>query len=394
MKNLKANFLIIIFFTISCFSYGQVKEQTFEEYQKSENQNFQNYAEQETKAYEQYVKEEKEGLEKLKKEIEDFWGTGEFKTSTKKEWVEYSDDKKARSDVDFEKGVAKVEIIVDAEEASNMQATSSKLKQQIEELIQTKGKTKDYSTNMEQSKPLSEEPVLINQIENDAGEKVNANNSQDFAEEVVKKNVTKEFITGADGKRRAKISVSLNLAPDYIKTRASKYAPLVKKYAMKYNLPEELVYAVIHTESYFNPKAKSGAPAYGLMQLVPTSGARDSYLFVYKMDKILPANYLYDPEKNIELGTAYLQLLMKRHFNQVGDNNTKMLCAVASYNTGAGNLSRAYTGRTNPSAALPKINGMSYEENYGFLRYNLPYDETKDYIKKVTQRMMMYQKWK
>ena len=52
-----------------------------------------------------------------------------------------------------------------------------------------------------------------------------------------------------------------------------------------------VVFAVIHTESYYNPKARSGAPAYGLMQLVPTSGGRAAYRYVYKKDQVLPPSY-------------------------------------------------------------------------------------------------------
>lgn len=393
---MKKIFLIISIFSLvfNCFtSTAQVKEQSYEEYKKQKTQDYQQYVNEENKAYEAYVKAEKEGLKKLKKEIEDFWGTGEFKTSTKKEWVEYSEDKKVRTDVDFEKGVATVEVLVDPEELENKAKTTSEIKKQIEALIQTKGKTKDYSTEYEKPKELSDEPVLKNQIENSKGERVNNSNSNKFADEIVKKEIKKEIVNGADGKKRAKLSVNITLAPDFIKTRAAKYAPYVKKYCKVYNLPEELVYAVIHTESYFNPKAKSAAPAYGLMQLVPKSGARDAYNFVYGKDKFLTSNYLYKPEENIQLGTAYLSLLMKRNFKNVKDVNTRILCAIASYNTGAGNLSRAYTGGTNPSAALPKINSMSYEENYGYLRYNLPYQETRDYIKKVSQRMAMYKKW-
>jgi membrane-bound lytic murein transglycosylase C len=238
-------------------------------------------------------------------------------------------------------------------------------------------------------------PVLDGQLNTIDGSTVNADNADSYAREVIKKeNIIKEIIRGTDGIERTKITVSMSLAPNHIRVRASKYENEINTYASKYMLPVELVYAVIHTESYFNPKAKSHAPAYGLMQLVPKSGARDAYQFVYNEDKILTANYLYQAEKNIELGSAYLQLLMQREFKNVKDPNSKMLCAIAAYNTGAGNLSRAFTGKTNPNKAIPKINQMSYEELYGFLRVRLPYNETKDYIKKVSSRMLMYNEWK
>lgn len=394
IMKIKVSLFISVFL---CFctlqSIGQIKEETYEEYQKREAENLKKYFADQTKAYEEYKSEEKAGMEKLRKEIEDFWGTNEFKTSSKKDWVEYSNDKKSRSNVDFENGTAEIEILVDADQAENSNLTNEKLKEQIEQLVQSKGKTKDYSTKSEKATDLSQEPVLQNQLETKSGEKVNSKNAAAFADELLKNNVKKEFVTGKDGKKRAKLSISMKLAPDYIRSRASKYESLIKKYAKEYDLPEELIYALIHTESYYNPKAKSHAPAYGLMQLVPKSGARDAYSYVYNTDKILTSNYLYNPEQNIELGTAYLSLLMLRHFSGITDINTRLLCTIASYNTGAGNLARAYTGKTNPKKALSKINKMSYEENYGYLRYKLPYEETRDYIKKVTQRMQKYKEW-
>jgi membrane-bound lytic murein transglycosylase C len=397
MKNiLKISILLmLVFFTIS-HSFAQVKEQSFEEYQKQESQNYQDYAEAEAKAYQEYMKEEQEGIAKLRKEIEDFWGTGEFVSSTKKDWVEYSQDKKSRSNVDFENGTAKVEVLLSPEEAKNKALSQKKLEEAVSNLVVSKGKTKDYETKSEKPKSLSNDPVLKGQLQNSNGEKVNDANAKSFAKEVIKKkeNIKTETVKGADGEKRVKMIITMPLAPDFIKVRASKYQNEINKYANKYNLPVELVYAVIHTESYFNPKAKSGAPAYGLMQLVPRSGARDAYQYVFKKDKIVAANYLYQPEKNIELGSAYLHLLMKRYFSKVEDINSRMLCAIASYNTGAGNLAKAFTGKTNPKKAIPIINSMSYEELYGYLRAKLPYDETKGYIKKVSQRMTKYRQWK
>jgi len=374
---------------------SQVTEgQSFEEFRKQETQNYQNYQEAETKAYQQYMKEEQEGLEKLRKEVEDFWGKGEFISSTKKEWVEYSPDKKSRSDVDFEEGTATVEVLLTPEESNNLVLSNKKLVDAVKTLVSTEGSTKDYATESEKPEPLETTPVLEGQLQTTGGATVNSSNADTYAKEIIKaENIKSEIVKGEDGKERTKITVTMALAPDHIKVRASKYETEINTYAAKYELPVELVYAVIHTESYFNPKAKSNAPAYGLMQLVPTSGARDAYQYVYNQDKVLPANYLYQADKNIELGSAYLQILMTRYFKKVKDPNTKMLCAIAAYNTGAGNVARAFTGKTNPAKAVPKINQLTYEECYGFLRQYLPHDETKDYIKKVSQRMGMYHEW-
>ncbi len=388
--------LLCFIVTISLNLSAQVtEEQAYEEYRKNETQNYQNYLESETEAYNKYMKEEQEGIEKLRKEVEDFWGTGEFISSTKKDWVEYGKDKKSRSDVDFEDGTAKIEILLSPEEANNIELANKKLEDAVKNLVTTEGSTKDFSTKSEKPAPLENEPVLTGQVVNKNGAPVNKSNADDYAKEIIKEQkVTKETVKGADGQERTKVTVTMSLAPDHIKVRAAKYEDEVNKYAAKYNLPVELIYAVIHTESYFNPKAKSHAPAYGLMQLVPRSGARDAYQYVYKKDKILSANYLYKPEKNIELGAAYLNILMKRYFSKVKDPNSKMLCAIAAYNTGAGNVARAFTGTTNPAKAVPKINKMTYQECYGFLREYLPYDETKGYIKKVSQRLGKYNEWK
>jgi membrane-bound lytic murein transglycosylase C len=67
-----------------------------------------------------------------------------------------------------------------------------------------------------------------------------------------------------------------------------------------------------------------------------------------------------------------------------------MLCAIAAYNTGAGNVSRAINGTTNISKAIPSINKMSYDQLFNHLKNYLPHDETKDYIRKVTSKMQKY----
>lgn len=389
-------FLICTFLLFSLNTKAQETEtDDFEAYKKQQQEAFQQYQQEVTAAYEAYAAAEAEGLQQLKDQIARFWSTGDIKLSTPKTWVDYAADKKERSVVDFEKGEATIELILEPDESENKQETIEKVKQAIEKLITNQGKTKDFSTELEKPATLQAEPVLKDQITNEQGQKVNSENAAEFAETLAKRIMAeqKQQVTGADGKTRDKLTVSIPLAPDHIRTRAAKFEDHISHYANHYQLSPALVYAVIHTESYFNPKATSHAPAYGLMQLVPKSGARDAYLYVYKEDKLLTANYLYQPDKNIELGTAYLQLLMNRYFKKVENEESRLLCAIAAYNTGAGNVARAFSGTTNPAKAIPKINEMPFEAVYGYLREYLPYEETRDYIRKVSQRMRQYESW-
>ena len=99
------------------------------------------------------------------------------------------------------------------------------------------------------------------------------------------------------------------------------FGSLIYSEAKKNNLPPELVAAVVHTESKFQPTARSGAGAQGLMQLVPRTG------------RWLGASNLMDPTQNVMAGAKYLRYLTDR-FN---GNTTK---AIAAYNAGEGNVRR------------------------------------------------------
>lgn len=394
LLRLSISALLILFMT--GMAYAQEEDQmTLEEYKKKEKENFKQYKADVTRALEEYAREQQEAIAKLKREIETYWGENNFKMSTKKDWVEYSKDKKTRTDVDFEDGTAKVEILVSPEEAENPELVKDKLKDAVEDLATTQGQTKDYETENEKPEKLMDDPVLEGQLQTSEGETVDEGNADDYAEEVAEnEDIEMEEVQGTDGQKRIKVSVSLPLAPDHIKVRANKFKDHIRIFASRFKLPPELVYAVIHTESYFNPKARSYVPAYGLMQIVPKYAGRDAYLFLYKQDKLLNANYLYQADKNIELGTAYLNLLMNRDFDDVEDDDCRMLCAIAAYNTGAGNVSKTFTGKTNLKKAIAKINSYNYRQLFDYLHRYLPYKETRDYITRVSSRMKKYEDWK
>ena len=133
----------------------------------------------------------------------------------------------------------------------------------------------------------------------------------------------------------------------------------VKHYAGKYQLDPGHVYAVIRTESAFNPDARSVAGAMGLMQLMPVTGRVTA-----RKNRIpLPGTrHLYDPERNIRIGSAYLKEVMNRY-----DNN--VVLASAAYNAGPQRVQR-WLPDDQPQPAASWIAAI-------------PFDETRRYVQRI-----------
>lgn len=99
------------------------------------------------------------------------------------------------------------------------------------------------------------------------------------------------------------------------------FGSVIYKEARKNNIRPELIAAVVQAESRFQPTARSGAGAIGLMQLVPKTG------------RWMGARDLTNPAQNIAAGAKYLKYLNDRF----DGNETKV---IAAYNAGEGNVKR------------------------------------------------------
>ena len=217
----------------------------------------------------------------------------------------------------------------------------------------------------------------------------------DYARELVQsQDFRVEKIKGADGNERLAVTLEFQLIPEHLEVRAKRYRPIVQDNAEKYSIYPPLIFAVIHTESAFNPRARSGTPAYGLMQLVPRGGARDAHRMIHGKDRLLTPKYLYKPKNNIELGTAYLHILANRYMKAVHDPTSRMYCAIAAYNAGAANVGYALIGSKSMQKAIPTINRMEPEAVYVKLTQSLPSKESRSYIKKIRDRIPLYTRWK
>ena len=99
------------------------------------------------------------------------------------------------------------------------------------------------------------------------------------------------------------------------------YDELISENARRHGVRTDLIRAVVHVESGFNPYAKSRKGALGLMQLMPAT--------IREYRVVNPFN----PVENIRAGVAYLRRLLDRY------NNNEML-ALAAYNAGPSAVDR------------------------------------------------------
>jgi membrane-bound lytic murein transglycosylase C len=214
--------------------------------------------------------------------------------------------------------------------------------------------------------------------------------SKEEVKEVVDKLISKGSFREVSTKR-GKVGVfSVNVPPRRLLIKAKTYKPVVVRESRKWKLPYPLIFAIIHTESYFNPLARSPVPAYGLMQIVPHSAGKDVTKFLFGKPFVLSPSYLYNAKNNIRVGTVYVHMLYYIYLRDIKDPESRLYCTIAAYNTGPGNVARAFAGSRNLRKAIKVINSMGPEDVYATLMRNLPYRETKDYLRKVSSRIAVY----
>lgn len=146
-----------------------------------------------------------------------------------------------------------------------------------------------------------------------------------------------------------------------------KYDHLVLKYSELYDLDPYLVFSIIKVESKFDPNAKSHKNAKGLMQITEKTGewaAAEIGIEEYSSEK------LFDPEINIHIGCWYIKKLL----DQFEDIET----SLAAYNAGSGNVSKW-------------LQDKNYSKD-GKKVHNIPFLETKAYVKKVLDSRRIYKK--
>ena len=350
-----------------------------------------------------YARQEKaiaQAYRQYKKKVAKVWGREAIVPDAKRD-VTYRDNLRERSIIDFSKGMVKVEVVLPPAHAENREKAVERLGQAIG---QTLAQGPDERSIVEIAKhpeppPTPSIAVLADLIANDDGTPFAPRELEDFMAEKAQE-LKMHALKGQDGQRRVVVSTQFKMVPDHIRVRAEKFSDSVERYAREHDIPAPVIYAIIETESSFNPRARSPIPAFGLMQLVPSRAARDAYKFLHAKDRVVNERYLYVADKNIELGTTYLHILYHRYFKKIKDPESRQWAAIAAYNAGARNVIKAFAGKYRKSKfgssfawkryAFDKINKMTPSQVYKHLRRRMPAGETRRYIKKVRGRMAKY----
>jgi soluble lytic murein transglycosylase len=145
------------------------------------------------------------------------------------------------------------------------------------------------------------------------------------------------------------------------------YVPLIKRYATQHGLDPFVVAALIGQESSYVADVRSPANAWGLMQILPSTGAR-----LARVDGVrrFRTAMLTDPETNVRLGT--------RHFAGLVRELGGVPFALAGYNAGENRVIR-WKAERGPLEQAEFID-------------DIPFPETQMYVKKILGTAVDYRR--
>ena len=313
----------------------------------------------------------------LKTNVQKRWGQKDTKVANRTVYVKYTQGYKSRVITDFDHGTLTVETVDEADPQASLKATIAAAL-----LTTSDPATVDLFSDKDVTLESTRKPYLYGLIHDNHGKSiVTREQAVAYADFLVPAKMQNRSTDSEQGGKTA-LFVQLQMVKNFEARGADRYRASVDKYATQYNVSPSLVLAIMRTESNFNPFAVSSAPAYGLMQLVPTSGGRAAYKRVQGVDQTPTPEYLFDPEHNIELGAAYLGVLGNTEFHGVDNTDSRDYCVIAAYNTGPHNVTKVFA--SDKSEALTDINGMAPAVLFDRLRSDLPSEETRQYVVKVT----------
>lgn len=323
-------------------------------------------------------KAHRQELMNLSGNISKNWGESEFEVSDTSKLVKYSDHYLSRSSIDFTSGKIRVETI----DTSN---PTNALESAITKALLTPKDPRGMDLYSDSEVKFDGKPFLAGLIKDNEGQDILYEwRAKRYAQYLVQNKLQ----TRTDSSGHKVYYVDLQMSDDYQKLAGNSYQAIAQRYAKEFGLDPALVMAIIHTESNFNPYAMSHVPAYGLMQIVPSTAGADSHKLITGNAGVPTKTMLFTPETNIRYGSAYLHILFTRYLQGISDPKSQEYCVIAAYNTGSGNVLRAF--HSDRKQAISVINSLSSDQVYKRLTTKLSQDEARRYVQKVTNFKRQY----
>ena len=181
---------------------------------------------------------------------------------------------------------------------------------------------------------------------------------------------------GDDGARRLWAGLYRTVAPNRAaqseasRIDATRYPMPVLEPEGGFTIEKALVYAIARKETDFNASARSGAGAYGMMQVMPATAA----YMTGDQGYVRNPERLYVPATNLKLGQDYVNRLF-----QIESFQGDLLKAVASYNAG-------------PGPMLAAVRKLGPDADPLLLIETIDVPQAREYVEKVVAAYWIYQR--
>ncbi|MCL4556067.1 MAG: murein transglycosylase domain-containing protein [Gammaproteobacteria bacterium] len=310
------------------------------------------------------------------REVEQLW-VDDSQFSSSSTLVQYSSDKRTRSLIDLKEGKLIVEHLAsfDAELVMHRVLTNALL---------TPDDPRHVDLLSTQVFSGDRRPFLLGQLVDSLGKPIdNLMKAQTFAAWAIVHKM-QQVQTPAGRIQR----IELDLDANHKQVRAARFARYIETAAQEFRLDVNLLYAIMETESYFNPFAVSRTGALGLMQIMPERAGRDAMKLLTGVERAPTQAELVDPETNIRLGAAYLALLSEYYLKEIEHPTSREYAVIAAYNGGASRAIAVFA--QDKVQALRSINAQAPQIVYDALRKKHQSAETRGYVQKVTEAKKRY----
>lgn len=364
-------------------AFADTSKSGFDAYKKQQEGAFKDYVTSQKEAFELFEKTYLDAFNDYKENIDNVWDQPEV--STPKKWVSYTEGFQQKTVVDYEQGTVTVSQMIKPGEAQAAVEMAVGLRMAtLERLTYQQAYVEDpVAQAVDKTITTKVAPKIVQTIQP---------STKPVGIFATRPNPNDMTLTHEKTSKGQVVKAVYKLKTTDVSAKVKEILPNVMQVAAKEKIPPALVLAIIKNESAFNPLARSHIPAYGLMQIVPSSAGKDATAYLFGEAKVLSSSYLYTPDKNMVVGAAYLHILNYRYLKHIENPESRLYCTIAAYNTGSGNVAKAFTGKNSVVKAAPLINQKTPSQVYDHLVARLPYDETKNYLKKVNNSYREYQK--